>query len=110
MDPLVKGVLMGAVGASSFATLLYAMNKKKNDTTQGKPTKTTAASVKKDQEPFYALLGDIGGTNVRYVLKRMDPVDRKKNNVIKEMTIDIQTSPSFESSIRVFLAVSLSII
>ena len=106
MDPQVRGALLGALGASSFATLLYLMGAKRGNKTQTQQPQITLTAVeKKNDEMFYALLGDIGGTNVRYVLKRMHPTDRKQNHVIKEDTFDIQKSPSFEQSIRGFLTV-----
>lgn len=59
-----------------------------------------------NEEVFYALIGDIGGTNVRFVLKRLDPKDRTKNVVIKEETKDIRKLASFEIAIKEFLKVS----
>jgi glucokinase len=52
------------------------------------------------------LLGDVGGTNVRLILKRIDIQDPESNgHVIKDDTLRSQEVRSFEESIRIFLKV-----
>lgn len=104
MDPLVKGAVIGALGASSVAALLYLLSGSKQAVAKPKRKQSTSGKPQ-EKENFYALLGDIGGTNVRYVLKRMNPEDRKKNVTIKELTVDIRSKATFEDSIRDFLKV-----
>ena len=59
-----------------------------------------------EKDDFIALLGDVGGTNVRLVLNHIRLSDRDHKTVIKEQTIDSRTVESFEEAVRNFLKVS----
>jgi glucokinase len=52
------------------------------------------------------LLGDVGGTNIRLVLKKVNFNDRSLGEIKKEQTIDSQTVSSFEEAVLIFLNVT----
>jgi hypothetical protein len=52
------------------------------------------------------VLGDVGGTNVRLVLKKLFLSDyNKEGEIIKEGTVDSRTVNSIEEALKNFLAV-----
>lgn len=81
MDPQTKGIVLGALGTAGLAAILYLL--KGNSTPQTSPRQKKQIGFSQN-ESFYALLGDIGGTNARFLLRKLDPQDRKANVTIKE--------------------------
>ena len=55
----------------------------------------------------YAVLGDVGGTNVRLVLKKLYLSDANKGEVVLEQTVDSRSVNSFEEALKNFLSVSI---
>ena len=96
-----KGGLIAGVGATVLgAVAIGAYLLKGGD----KP----AEEVKVDKtKPSIILLGDVGGTNVRLVLKKVylhDP--SRPSEVLKDSSVHSQRVKSFEEAVRIFLQVS----
>ena len=69
----------------------------------------THAKAKTDNE-VVALIGDVGGTNVRLTLRKLNMGTRTSSEV-KPLTIyDAQKSKSFEECVHKFLSVSFNLV
>ena len=100
MDPQVKGAVLGGVTTAATLGLFYLLGKSlsngnKQTHTPHKPPATQSSQhirkrIEHTQEDgeYCVLLGDVGGTNVRLVLKNVYLNDKDRSEVIKEDSID----------------------
>jgi len=97
-----KGGLIAGVGATVLGTMAlgaYLLKGGEKPAEEAKVDKT---------KPSIILLGDVGGTNVRLVLKKVylhDP--SRPSEVLKDSSVHSQRVASFEEAVRMFLRVSL---
>ena len=106
MDPQLKGALLGGLTSAAALTLsymLYNLALKKDKVTE--EVKASDKSIKSNAQTI--LLGDVGGTNVRLVLKRvyLHELD-KAGEVIKDAVFHSQKVRSFDEALEQFLQVS----
>ena len=93
----MKKVLFGAAALAGLALASYALTYSKKE----------EKKEEKKNETVVALIGDVGGTNVRLKLVKLDLTSRKVVQVIKDLTkIPSQEKASFEEAVREFLTVS----
>lgn len=74
----VNKILIGGAAAIGLAAAVafYSISGKK-------PAKVETESVKPQQDTIIALLGDIGGTNVRLTLKRLHLKNRTSDTILE---------------------------
>ena len=61
------------------------------------------------ENEFTALIGDVGGTNVRLTLRRLNLRTRTSIEIKPLTKLDAQKNKSFEDCVKQFLSVSQSI-
>ncbi len=126
MDPQVKGAILGGVGTAAVLSLGYIMKRSfsKNElpvetqltTSQNVTTKTVVTETPYEEikeaanqnDEFTALLGDVGGTNVRLILVTIHLNDRDKKVELKQKTYNSTVESSFEYCAADFLKVEKS--
>ena len=109
---IVAGTIAGAISIAT-GQLVYKQFTKPKELPVPPPVtvevikEVVKVEGKKGDDTVYALLGDVGGTNVRLVLKRLHFSDRLRSEIIKESNVDSKYMYSFTECLRSFLNVSL---
>lgn len=79
------GRARGAIAAVAIGALAFWYMKKRSRAAEEATEPGTPVDIRKKRNTEVALLGDVGGTNVRLTLKRLNMKDRTSEE-IKELT------------------------
>ena len=95
MSDINKILIAGGASVLSLAAVYFALNKaKKNEVKE---------SFKQKPDTMIALLGDIGGTNVRLTLKRLNLKTRTSDTILDLKKYNSQHVNSLKETIEDFL-------
>jgi hypothetical protein len=117
MDAQTKGAIFGAIGSAAILTMGYLLKQgasgKANHGVAKKPTadkeqiQINNETNKGESKVSTILLGDVGGTNIRLVLKQVDLQDtEQQGKVLKDGKTLSQQVKSFEEAVALFLEVN----
>ena len=87
----------GAAGILALGAIAYAMFRSKGEEKKEEPTEVIA------------LLGDVGGTNIRLTLRTLNLKTRTSTELVPLTKIASQEVESFEAAVKMFLKVSFSL-